>query len=231
MKDYQGKLSKLIQVGTVLDYWEEIISEELVEIKDTVVQQHDQEWLEMVNSLPHISLHAMAEKQEGSHSRDIEWHGEHGEMGSETTSKMLQRSEQSHGQHEENDKGQKQHDATHSRQACSSSDLPVACLDNQSARDGDVSDSEVMVAKGETLTCEGRCAAMPIKIQKKVFLVDFYVIHIHSTNVVTLKKEFSDLNLEDKVVVNGRSIDVMRKGKIVEWVGRRKLVQKIQLVF
>ena len=67
-----------------------------------IVQEHDQEEsLEIVNSLHHNSLHAMIEKQEGSRSRDIEWREEHGEMGSEVSSKRLQCSEQSPGQQEE----------------------------------------------------------------------------------------------------------------------------------
>ena len=43
---------------------------------------------------------------------------------------------------------------------------------------------EVMVGNGETLKCEGMCAIVPIWIQKKVFLVDFYILHIQGIDVV-----------------------------------------------
>ena len=35
---------------------------------------------------------------------------------------------------------------------------------------------EVMVGNGETLKCEGMCVVVPIRIQKKIFLVDFYLL-------------------------------------------------------
>ena len=41
----------------------------------------------MVSSLHHNSIHAMTEEQEGSHSCDIKWREEHGEIGSETTTR------------------------------------------------------------------------------------------------------------------------------------------------
>ena len=43
---------------------------------------------------------------------------------------------------------------------------------------------EVMVGKGKTLKCEGMCAFFPIQIEKKVFLIIFYILPIQGTNVV-----------------------------------------------
>ena len=42
----------------------------------------------------------------------------------------------------------------------------------------------VMVGNGETLTCEGMCVAVPIESQKRIFLVDFYVLLIQGAEVV-----------------------------------------------
>ena len=36
----------------------------------------------------------------------------------------------------------------------------------------------VMVGNGEILKCEGLCTAIPIRIQKKIFIVDFYILPI-----------------------------------------------------
>ena len=43
---------------------------------------------------------------------------------------------------------------------------------------------EVIVGNGNTLTCEGVCAVVPIKIQNKVFLVDCYILPIQGAEVV-----------------------------------------------
>ena len=43
---------------------------------------------------------------------------------------------------------------------------------------------EVMVRNSETLKCEGMCAVVPIRIQNKIFLVDFYILPIQGTDVV-----------------------------------------------
>ena len=43
---------------------------------------------------------------------------------------------------------------------------------------------DVMVGNGETLRCEEICVAIPIRIQKKVFLADFYILPIQGTDVV-----------------------------------------------
>ena len=37
---------------------------------------------------------------------------------------------------------------------------------------------EVMVGNGEKMTYEGMCSAIPIQIQKRIFLMDFYVLPI-----------------------------------------------------
>ena len=43
---------------------------------------------------------------------------------------------------------------------------------------------EVMVGNVEILHCEGLCTAVPIRIQKKIFFVDFYILPIQGTDVV-----------------------------------------------
>ena len=43
---------------------------------------------------------------------------------------------------------------------------------------------EVMVGNGDTLKCEGMCAAIPIQIQKSVFLMDFYSLPIQGAEVM-----------------------------------------------
>ena len=43
---------------------------------------------------------------------------------------------------------------------------------------------EVMVGNGEKLTCEGMCSAIPIQIQKWIFVVDFCVLPIERVEVV-----------------------------------------------
>ena len=41
-----------------------------------------------------------------------------------------------------------------------------------------------MVGNGEVLKCERLCSAVPIHIQKHVFLVDFYILPIQGAYVV-----------------------------------------------
>ena len=43
---------------------------------------------------------------------------------------------------------------------------------------------DVMVGNGDVLKCEGLCAAVPVQVQKHVFLVDFYILHIQGADVV-----------------------------------------------
>ena len=43
---------------------------------------------------------------------------------------------------------------------------------------------DVMVGNGEILKCEGLCLAIPVQIQKHVFLVHFYVLPIQGAYVV-----------------------------------------------
>ena len=43
---------------------------------------------------------------------------------------------------------------------------------------------EVMVGNGEKLTCEGMCSAIPLQTQKRIFLVDCYVLPIQGAEVV-----------------------------------------------
>ena len=42
----------------------------------------------------------------------------------------------------------------------------------------------VMVGKGSTFQCEGMCSAIPVRIQKHVFLMDFFVLPIQGADLV-----------------------------------------------
>ncbi|XP_061370333.1 uncharacterized protein LOC133313043 [Gastrolobium bilobum] len=43
---------------------------------------------------------------------------------------------------------------------------------------------DVMVGNGQTMKCEGFCPAVPVQIQKHVFLVDFYILPIQGADMV-----------------------------------------------
>ena len=43
---------------------------------------------------------------------------------------------------------------------------------------------DVMVGNGKILKCEGLCSAIPIQIERHVFLVDFYVLPIQGADVL-----------------------------------------------
>ena len=41
-----------------------------------------------------------------------------------------------------------------------------------------------MVGNGDVMRCKGMCTAVPIQIQQKVFLVDFYILPIQGVDMV-----------------------------------------------